>query len=142
IKFHLFMPKNMVKALLRTNKSKKRGIHIRKYGDMASDFFTNDCHFNPTEHNHGSKDSSIRHLGDLGNIDLTELDSSKNLDYRFQASGMSLDYSDGFSRCILGRLVVITAKEDDLGLLDNKESKINGNSGVPFSYGIIGISVP
>ena len=41
---------------------------------------------------------------------------------------------------ILGRSIVVHAMEDDLGLGDNAQSKISGNSGSRLGCGVIGVT--
>jgi hypothetical protein len=44
-------------------------------------------HFNPSGMDHGSRDSAIRHAGDLGNVDT---DGQGDAFFRFPVSGLSL----------------------------------------------------
>lgn len=48
----------------------------------------------------------------------------------------------GNTNNVLGRAIVISKEEDDLGLGGTNESFNNGASGPPIAVGIIGISGP
>ncbi|MES1905912.1 MAG: hypothetical protein MHPSP_003303, partial [Paramarteilia canceri] len=138
---NLRIPKVMCHELKEKNTNTQlRGFHIHNFGDTTQGCISAGPHFNPFNVKHGSLTSSIRHLGDLGNIDLSEWNQSNDFEYTFKAKGISLDHADGFSRCILGRSVVLHADEDDLGLTDHELSPLTGNAGGRFSCGVIGYS--
>lgn len=81
---------------------------------------------------HGSRDSEVRHLGDLGNI---EANMNGNVVTDF-TEVKDLELLGPFS--ILGRACVIHKNEDDLGLGMNEGSKANGNSGTRIGCGVVG----
>lgn len=89
-------------------------------------------HYNPDKVNHASRESAVRHVGDLGNVEAN-------------ANGVvSTSYSDNVinlfgSRSVIGRGVVLHAEEDDLGLTDHPDSKKTGNAGGRLACGVIGI---
>lgn len=89
-------------------------------------------HYNPDKVNHGSRDDSVRHVGDLGNV-------------MADANGVvSTSYSDTVitlfgSRSIIGRAIVLHAAEDDLGKTDHPDSHKTGNAGGRVACGIIGV---
>jgi len=112
----------------------KHGFHIHEYGDL-SDGCTSSCsHFNPFGTNHGGLHSDERHAGDLGNI------SSKD----GEAQGVLVDkvLSLNFKNptCIIGRMVIVHADEDDLGLGGNADSLVTGNAGKRLACGVIGLT--
>lgn len=121
--------------------SGNRGLHILK--DIACpplDQFPIDFkaleHFNPFNAVHGSRDSVNKHIGDLSNI-FVQFDGSTNID--FTVNQLSLDdplYS------IANHSIVITEREDDLGLNPNAESRVRGNAGRAIACGIIGVRAP
>lgn len=121
--------------------SGNRGLHILK--DSACpplDQFPVDSkaleHFNPFNAAHGSRDSANKHVGDLSNIFL-QFDGSANID--FTVNQLSLDdplYS------IANHSIVITEREDDLGLNQNAESRLRGNAGRAIACGVIGVRAP
>ena len=106
----------------------KHGFHIHQYGDCsASDGTSAGGHFNPENVEHGGPDSEVRHVGDLGNIEI-DADSTGNYD--------RIDTVITFngSHSIIGRAVVIHAGEDDL------TSQPTGNAGARVACGVIGIT--
>jgi len=109
------------------------GFHIHEYGDL-SDGCTSSCsHFNPFGKKHGGLHSEERHAGDLGNI------SSIN----GKAKGVIVDkvLSLDFKKptCIIGRMVIVHADEDDLGLGGNDDALVTGNAGKRLACGVIGL---
>jgi Cu-Zn family superoxide dismutase len=110
------------------------------------------AHFNPFNKTHGGPKSTIRHVGDLGNI---KTDSNGNANYSFTDHLIKLR-----GKCnIIGRGLIIHEDTDDLGLfkldksvsdkpvLDKpvleklkKLSLITGNAGKRIACAIIGYS--
>lgn len=82
-------------------------------------------HFNPEGVEHG--DLEHGHVGDLGNIEVEE-----NGWGDLVAESKRVKVWD-----IIGRSMVITQNEDDLGRNNTKESKMNGSSGPGVLCGII-----
>lgn len=103
----------------------KHGFHIHEKGLCdRPDFSSAGPHFNPDGTKHGSMDSEHRHKGDFGNIVANDYGVAK---FSF------VDYSISFkgNNGIIGRSVVIHAKEDDL------KTDPSGNSGSRIGCGII-----
>ncbi|VDD95806.1 unnamed protein product [Enterobius vermicularis] len=46
------------------------GFHIHEKGDIANSCLNAGPHFNPTQQVHGGQHDAIRHVGDLGNIEV------------------------------------------------------------------------
>ncbi len=110
------------------NPDSKHAIHIHEFGDLGSDDATSaGDHFNPDGHPHALPDTDERHGGDLGNL---ESDGSGNATLEITVKGLTL--SPG-PRCILGRAIIVHAKEDDGG-------QPSGNAGDRIGAGVIGIS--
>jgi len=110
------------------------GFHIHEAGDL-SDGCTSACaHFNPFKTVHGGKDSSVRHVGDLGNI---ETDSAGNCKMKFRDSMIKLR---GYKQNIIGRSIVIHEKKDDLGNGGDEESLKTGNAGKRIACAVIGFA--
>ncbi|KAG7196698.1 hypothetical protein KM043_016028 [Ampulex compressa] len=105
------------------------GLHVHECGDISQGCDSVGEHFNPNNTIHGGPedDASKRHAGDLGNI-------TANIAGRavFRKLDKLLTISE-----IIGRSLVITEDQDDLGKGTNPESKINGNSGNRIACGII-----
>ncbi|KAI8978955.1 superoxide dismutase [Pilobolus umbonatus] len=99
----------------------KHGVHIHELGDISSGWQSVGDHYNPTEVAHG--DIHHGHLGDLGNI---EVDKNGWGDLVVESTRIKV-------WDIIGRSMVITEKEDDLG----HHGKEDGNSGDGVLCGII-----
>lgn len=114
----------------------KHGFHIHEYGDLSDGCMSACSHFNPFNKNHGGLKSKERHSGDLGNI-VSKKKISKG---ELIASGLSLSKK---KTNILGRMIIIHDKEDDLGKgvgEFREESLKTGNAGSRFACGVIGIA--
>ena len=119
------------------------GFHIHEAGDIRDNCNGACKHFNPLGQFHGGKDSSIRHVGDLGNI---YADSNGIVKYEFYDHLIKLrgDFS------IIGRSVVIHEDPDDNGMggmdkygniidMDVREESLKtGNAGKRIACGVIG----
>lgn len=125
----------------------KHGFHIHEYGDLTDGCTSACAHFNPDNTTHGSLTSKVRHMGDLGNI-VSKSGVSKGELYLPKARLDSSKYG------ILGRMIIVHADEDDLGLggldaqgrvIDPKvhaESLKTGNAGKRVACGVIGLAEP
>ena len=120
------------------------GFHVHKNGDLSEKNCSGGCeHFNPYNKVHGGRESKQRHVGDLGNIYANHKGDAK---VSFEDSKISLSYTS--KACILGRMLIIHAKEDDLGRYNGtseskrKSSLVTGNAGKRIACGLIGIIEP
>ena len=106
----------------------EHGFHIHEYGDLTDGCESACSHFNPYGTTHGSLDSKVRHLGDLGNI------SSKNGVAKGRISTDTLSLNMRKINCIVGRMIIVHADRDDLGLggLD-KDGKVIETGNIIFS---------
>lgn len=106
----------------------KHGFHIHQYGDCsAPDGTSAGGHFNPENVEHGGADASVRHVGDLGNI---EADTDGNAHYERVDDMISLNGKHS----IIGRGIIVHAGEDDL------TTQPTGAAGARVACGVIGIA--
>jgi len=118
----------------------KHGFHIHEFGDTTNGCMSTGPHFNPNGMDHGAPTDSVRHAGDLGNVEAT----AAGCDFTITDSQIPLDGPNS----IVGRAVVIHELEDDLGKGDSSEigtqgktSKTTGNAGARLACGVIGKGV-
>ena len=103
------------------------GFHIHKAGDLRGEGCKGLCeHYDKGKHNHGSYHSTIRHTGDLGNIQKKKHICKKT--YTIKSTVHDL----------LGRSFVVHEDEDDLGKGGFPDSKITGHSGARIACALIG----
>lgn len=100
----------------------KHGFHIHENGDCsAPDASSAGGHFNPNNNDHGARTDSVRHMGDLGNI---EAGSEGNATFSFTDSVLVMDK-------IMGRAVVVHGGQDDF------TSQPSGAAGSRMACGVI-----
>ncbi|XP_018595004.1 copper chaperone for superoxide dismutase isoform X2 [Scleropages formosus] len=103
------------------------GLHVHELGDLTLDCLSCGEHFNPFKKQHGAPEDLERHVGDLGNI-LVGPDGRAS----FRLEDNQLKVWD-----IIGRSIVVSSGEDDLGKGGHPLSKETGNSGERLACGII-----
>jgi Cu-Zn family superoxide dismutase len=104
------------------------GFHIHEYGDCtAPDATSAGGHFNPEGVKHGGPMDEVRHVGDLGNLEVGE-DGVGRTDY--------VDTHIAFygKHSVIGRAVIVHAGKDDL------TSQPTGAAGPRLACGVIGIA--
>ncbi|OBZ85942.1 Superoxide dismutase [Cu-Zn] [Choanephora cucurbitarum] len=111
------------------------GIHIHTFGDISNGCENTGPHFNPFNRTHGDLKAKNRHAGDLGNL-WADKDGHGHLDVTSDLVFLSGKFST------IGRAIVIHADEDDLGLGNNSNSTLTGNSGKRWACGVIGFANP
>lgn len=118
----------------------KYGFHVHELGDITT-CYTSEGHFNPENLNHGGRNVTVRHVGDLGNV---QFEASDVPGYNGIATVSFTDHLISLrgANSILGRTLVLHEEEDDLGLGDNEASLITGNAGPRVACGVIGIKDP
>ncbi|XP_035738212.1 superoxide dismutase [Cu-Zn]-like [Vespa mandarinia] len=107
------------------------GFHVHEKGDLREGCDSAGPHFNPYMVNHGAPNDPLRHVGDLGNIEVGP-------DGVAQINGMDRYLSLVGVRGAVGRALVIHAKPDDFGRGGTEESIKTGSSGARLACGIIG----
>ncbi|KAL4658681.1 copper chaperone for superoxide dismutase isoform X1 [Arapaima gigas] len=103
------------------------GLHVHELGDLTLGCLSCGEHFNPFKKQHGAPEDLERHVGDLGNI-LAGPDGRAS----FRLEDSQLKVWD-----IIGRSLVVSSGEDDLGKGGHPLSKETGNSGERLACGII-----
>lgn len=114
----------------------EHGFHIHEYGDLTEGCESACAHFNPDGTTHGGLDSEVRHLGDLGNI------TSKSGRAKGRLSTPTLSLNPRKRDCVVGRMIIVHADRDDLGLGGDAESLKTGNAGKRLGCGVIGMMEP
>ncbi|KAJ8586277.1 hypothetical protein M405DRAFT_364864 [Rhizopogon salebrosus TDB-379] len=118
--------------IMNLDPSSQRGFHVHSLGDLSGGCLSTGSHFNPYDKTHGAPSDSVRHVGDLGNIESDEYGTAT---ISFTDSLISLNGP----LSILGRAVVVHAGIDDLGQGNNEESLKTGNAGGRAACGVIGL---
>ncbi|KAG9303197.1 hypothetical protein G9A89_000732 [Geosiphon pyriformis] len=103
----------------------RHGIHIHELGNLSKGFESTGSHYNPDNSLHGNIESG--HAGDLGNI---EVDEKGWGDLVVESTRLKV-------WDLIGRAMVISQCEDDLGNGKDPQSKIDGNSGPGLIAGVI-----
>ncbi|KAL3092271.1 hypothetical protein niasHT_028149 [Heterodera trifolii] len=118
--------------------STQHGFTIHEFGDLSGAYETVRGHFNPTNQVHGGPEDTVRHIGDLGNID----GGSTNFPSIVNKTNGLISLFDGFNN-VIGRALVVHQFRDDLGRGvgdDQSESQRTGNAGGAIALGVIGIA--
>ncbi|XP_012532929.1 superoxide dismutase [Cu-Zn], chloroplastic isoform X2 [Monomorium pharaonis] len=108
------------------------GFHVHEKGDLSMGCASAGAHFNPENVTHGAPQDTVRHVGDLGNI---EANSAGEAVINITDNIISLKGSNS----ILGRAIVVHSDEDDLGKGNSSLSLTTGNAGDRWACGVIGI---
>ncbi|KAH8316381.1 hypothetical protein KR067_006579 [Drosophila pandora] len=111
-----------VRIQLEGLKEGKHGFHIHEKGDLSNGCTSMGGHYNPDKVDHGAPSDNVRHVGDLGNLDVN---STGKIDITYTDTVITLTGV----RTIIGRGVVVHEDEDDLGLGNHTDSKKTGNAG-------------
>jgi Cu-Zn family superoxide dismutase len=99
------------------------GFHIHEAGNLSDPALKGaGAHYNPNHTRHGGPDSSVHHVGDLGNI-VADAEGNAHLESMIP----NLKLTD-----IVGRSVIVHAGQDDL-----KPDDPSGHSGARVAGGVI-----
>ena len=108
----------------------KHGFHIHEFGDCSSpDGKAAGGHFNPTKSPHAGHDATLRHAGDLGNLE-ADSDGKAHLELTDKMMTMAGENS------IIGRGLIVHEKADDL------KTQPTGDAGGRLACGVIGVAKP
>ncbi|KAH3736699.1 superoxide dismutase [Cu-Zn]-like isoform X3 [Dreissena polymorpha] len=117
----------------------KHGLHVHEFGDSRNGCGSMGPHYNPRGSPHGKPWNlpNARHVGDFGNVrqnPKTGKVSVRLVDYLARLTG---------PESIIGRGIVLHAKEDDLGVNKNDTGSITtGNAGARLACCVIARSSP
>merc|ERR1711892_258568 len=98
------------------------GFHIHQTGDLSNNCAAAGGHYNPAQQNHGAPTSTVRHVGDLGNIVANDQGVAA-VDIADELVKLEGDTS------VLQRAIVVHQGADDLGLGGAEDSLTTGNAG-------------
>jgi Cu-Zn family superoxide dismutase len=112
----------------------KHGFAIHVLGDISQNGTRVGGHFNPFGKNHGAPTDDERHVGSLGNIEANQEGRAviKIEDRLVKLIG---------PQSVIGRSLIITKREDDLGKGGHESSLRDGNAGEPVAWGVVGITM-
>ena len=104
------------------------GFHVHEFGNISSDDGSSaGGHFNPMGMPHSAPLNSMRHIGDMGNI-TADTNGTTHLEYIDHVMKLDGPFS------IIGRSIIVHAKEDDL------KTQPTGNEGARIGCGVVGIA--
>ncbi|XP_033226296.1 superoxide dismutase [Cu-Zn], chloroplastic-like [Belonocnema kinseyi] len=109
------------------------GFHVHEKGDLTKGCASAGAHFNPYMVAHGAPSDPLRHVGDLGNIQVGE-------DGVAQVDGTDHYLTLMGVRGAIGRALVIHEKEDDLGRGRTEDSLKTGSAGARVACGVVGFT--
>lgn len=116
-------------------KKGKHGFHVHEFGDNTNGCTSAGAHFNPKKMEHGAPDSTVRHVGDLGNIET----ATDGVVTKVCIQDSQISLLPGPNN-IVGRTLVVHADPDDLGTGGHELSKTTGNAGARLGCGVIGLA--
>jgi Cu-Zn family superoxide dismutase len=103
------------------------GFHIHEKGDLSdAELMSAGAHFNPAGHKHGGPESAMAHAGDLGNVTADHTGA-----VRTEMNVKNINLDEGSPNNVVGKSVLVHAKEDDL------KTDPSGNAGGRIAGGVI-----
>lgn len=108
----------------------ERGFHVHENGNIGGNCTAAGSHYNPLNNTHGGPTDAIRHVGDLGNINV-----DPNLEAVINITDSVISLRGDYS--ILNRAIVVHSGIDDLGMGGHETSNTTGNSGYRIGCCII-----
>jgi Cu-Zn family superoxide dismutase len=100
----------------------QKGFHVHDSGDLGNACLLAGAHYNPFNKSHGAPTDTERHVGDLGNIDVSIDGTVSKTIYDSQITLVG-PYS------VIGRAFVVHQDPDDLGKGTFNDSKTTGHAG-------------
>ncbi|KAK9880101.1 hypothetical protein WA026_008616 [Henosepilachna vigintioctopunctata] len=120
----------LIKGNITGLKPGAHGFHVHEKGDISDPKCKSaGGHFNPFNKTHGSPQDSDRHVGDLGNIQVSDPLTT----FAFFDKVISLKGDTS----IIGRAIVIHEDIDDFGRGKFDDSKTTGHAGARLACGVI-----
>ncbi|CAG8721646.1 19503_t:CDS:10, partial [Cetraspora pellucida] len=108
----------------------QHGFHVHEFGDNTNGCTSAGEHYNPFNKTHGAPTDENRHLGDLGNLTVSEDGTVKT---QIKDNQITLTGPNS----VVGRSVVVHVGADDFGKGGHELSLKTGNSGPRIACGII-----
>jgi len=108
----------------------KHGFHVHAQGSIGNQCNDAGGHYNPYNVVHGAPSAPVRHVGDLGNIDVNP-QGVVNVTITDNIVSLTGNIS------VIGKAIVVHELEDDLGLGNSTVSNTTGNAGRRFGCCII-----
>ena len=106
-------------------------MHV--FGDLSDNLNAAGVIFNPFGRNHGAPEDEERMVGDIGNIEAGD-DGIAHVHIEDRLVKLIGPHS------IIGRSLIITSNEDDLGRGGHELSLSTGNSGLRSAGAVVGIT--
>lgn len=108
----------------------QHGFHVHEFGSLSEKCNDAGAHYNPLNKTHGAPSDQNRHVGDLGNVNVSV---AGEVDSVITDSIVSLvgQYS------VLGKAIVVHETFDDLGKGGHSDSNTTGHAGKRFGCCVI-----
>ena len=113
----------------------RHGFHVHEFGNLTNGCASAGAHYNPTGVEHAGPEDEVRHVGDLGNIEVTE----EGVATVHQVTDRLVNLHGAVNN-VIGRSIVVHADEDDLGRGGQSDSKTTGHAGARVACGVIALS--
>lgn len=110
------------------------GFHIHETSNFTNGCASTGAHFNPENQTHGGPNDTVRHVGDLGNVQFNRDTGSAEIYIVDSVISLTGPHS------IIGRSLVLHEGTDDLGKGGNEGSLKTGNAGNRYACGAIVIT--
>lgn len=109
----------------------QHGFHVHENGNTSNKCAAAGAHFNPAKVNHGAPTDEVRHVGDLGNVNV------KFGKIRAVIHDKKIRLNSRDENSIIGRSIVVHALVDDLGRGKENDSLTTGHAGARLGCCVI-----